>query len=187
MATPMPQTVARYDREGCDLLAAARVGSVEALSTLFESMRGHLRLAAVRQLPRSIREAVSASDLVQEAMATAHVQFQSFRGASPAEFFGWMRTILAHAAIDRLRHEKAARRDPGLPRISIDMIGSSDRAMADEAHERPEWLAIRSEDARLVEGVDDLEAISPERAHRGGSPRGGLRGGAGRFPGVRAR
>lgn len=132
-------------------MAAARSGSVEALGALFESMRGHLRLAAVRELPRSIREVVSASDLVQEAMATAHKRFQSFRGASPAEFFGWMRTILAHAAIDRLRYEKAARRDPGFPRISIDIVGPNDWAIADEVHERPESVAIRGEDARLVE------------------------------------
>ena len=154
MANSMPQSVDRHDqhdREGRDLLAAARIGSVEALGALFESMRGHLRLAARRELPRSIRGAVSASDLVQEAMATAHASFQSFRGASPAEFFGWMRTILAHAAIDRLRHEKAARRDPGLPKIAIDMVGSHDRAMADEVHERPDSVAIRGEDARLVE------------------------------------
>ena len=151
MANPMPQSVDQHDREGRDLLAAARSGSVEALSALFESMRGHLRLAAMRELPRSIRGAVSASDLVQEAMATAHKRFQSFRGASPAEFFGWMRTILAHAAIDRLRYEKAARRDPGFPRISIDIVVPNDWAMADEIHERPESVAIRGEDARLVE------------------------------------
>ena len=151
MANSMPQSVDKHDREGRDLLAAARIGSVEALGALFESMRGHLRLAAMRELPRSIRGAVSASDLVQEAMATAHKRFQSFRGASPAEFFGWMRTILAHAAIDRLRYEKAARRDPGFPRISIDIVGPNDWAMADEIHERPESVAIRGEDARLVE------------------------------------
>ncbi|MEI8369598.1 MAG: hypothetical protein WCJ31_14270 [Planctomycetia bacterium] len=70
MANPMPQSVDkhdRHDREGRDLLAAARIGSVEALGALFESMRGHLRLAARRELPRSIRGAVSASDLVQAA------------------------------------------------------------------------------------------------------------------------
>ena len=70
MANSMPQSVDqhdRQDREGHDLLAAARIGSVEALGALFESMRGHLRLAAMRELPRSIRGAVSASDLVQAA------------------------------------------------------------------------------------------------------------------------
>jgi RNA polymerase sigma-70 factor (ECF subfamily) len=151
MANSLPQSVDKHDREGRELLAAARIGSVEALGTLFESMRGHLRLAAMRELPRSIRGAVSASDLVQEAMATAHASFQSFRGASPAEFFGWMRTILARAAIDRLRYEKAARRDPGFPKVAIDMVGSNHGAMADEIHERPESVAIRGEDARLVE------------------------------------
>jgi len=160
MANPMPQSVDQHDQERRDLLAAARIGSVEALGALFESMRGHLRLAAVRELPRSIRVAVSASDLVQEAMATAHQRFQTFRGASPAEFFGWMRTILAHAAIDRLRHEKAACRDPGFPTIAIDKLGSNDGAMANQIHERPESFAIRGEDAQRVEAA--LAALPAE-------------------------
>jgi 23S rRNA-/tRNA-specific pseudouridylate synthase len=37
MAKPMPKSVDQHDREGRDLLAAARVGSVEALSALFEA------------------------------------------------------------------------------------------------------------------------------------------------------
>jgi len=148
--TPMPQSLAVRDREGNALLAAARIGSVEALGKLFESMRGHLRLAAVREFPRSIRETVSASDLVQEAMATAHARFQTFRGASPAEFFAWMRTILSHAAIDRLRHEKAARRDRGSPAIPLDALGSHESALADSPHARPESIAIRGEDTHLV-------------------------------------
>lgn len=150
MATPMPQSVIVRDREGSALLAAARIGSVEALGRLFESMRGHLRLAAVRELPRSIREAVSASDLVQEAMATAHEQFHSFRGASPAEFFAWMRVILSHAAIDRLRFERAARRTPGGLRIPLESVGSRDGALLDGPDRRPDSIAMRSEDAELV-------------------------------------
>lgn len=146
----MRHSVIDRDREENLLLSAARVGSVEALGRLFESMRGHLRLAAVRDLPRSIREAVSASDLVQDAMATAHVRFHSFRGASSAEFFAWMRTILSHTAIDRLRHEKAARRDRGAPGIPLDALGSRDGAIADDPLGRPEALAIREEDAHLV-------------------------------------
>ena len=47
--------------------------------------------------------------------------------------------------------ENAAQGKGISPKIAIDLVGSHDWAMADEVHERPESVAIRGEDARLVE------------------------------------
>jgi len=148
-SVPLPQDA--REQEAATLLAAARAGSADALGTLFASIRGYLRLAAARDLPRSIREAVSASDLVQDTLVAAHRGFEGFRGGSRAEFLAWARAILSNTAIDRLRYEKAARRDGPGPHVPLDAVGSGDDALVDVTHERPDSRAIRREDSRLVE------------------------------------
>lgn len=153
MATPLPAPSTAGDLRGHDLIAAARLGSVEALGALFESARGYLCLAAARDLPRSIRDVLSASDLVQEALANAHRRFDTFRGSSPAEFLGWMRTILGNQAIDHVRRRRTARRDHGRPRLPIEAVGSEDDALQDDVREEPDSVAIRGEDALLVEAA----------------------------------
>lgn len=153
------------DRHGDEggVIGAARQGSVEALGTLFESIRGHLRLAAIRDLPRGIQGKASVSDLVQDVMATAHERFMTFRGESEAEFFGWMRMILRSTAIDRFRRRQALRRQQGTPGIPLHDVGSRERGLADDADGRPEAVAMRVEDGRVV--VDALAAL-PLEQHR---------------------
>jgi len=153
----------RGDTAGKRLLGAAREGSVDALGTLFESIRGHLRLAAIRELPRGGAGIASLSDLVQDVMATAHERFGSFRGASEAEFFGWMRMILRSTAIDRFRRRQTIRRRRGRSAVPLHDVGSRDRALTDDDHTRPESVAIRAEDGRAV--IAALAALPPDQ-HR---------------------
>jgi len=138
------------DTDASANLLAARAGSVEALGRLFESVRGHLRLAALRDMPRRFRGHLGVSDVVQDAVATGHKQFHTFRGGSSAEFFGWMRAILSHTLIDTVRREAAARRFPTGPTLRLSAVGSGDDALADSPRSRPEPSVIRREDADLV-------------------------------------
>lgn len=140
-------------------LIAARGGSVEALGRLFESVRGHLRLAAVRGMPHRFRGRLGVSDVVQDAFVIGHRQFHAFRGGSRAEFFGWMRTILSHTLIDTVRRESAARRMAARPPQRLSAVGSNDDALADSPLGRPVPSAIRGEDADLIaSALDSLPA-----------------------------
>jgi len=136
--------------QGEKLLAAAREGRVDALGHLFESVRGHLLLAARRTLPRRLQAHLGASDLVQDAVAAGHRQFHAFRGGSPAEFFGWMRSILRTTVLDSVRRHNAACRRPLGREIALLNLGSHDDALTDAEEDRPDFIAIRAEDARVV-------------------------------------
>jgi len=146
--------------ERAALLDEARCGSAEAVGKLFESVRGYLLLAARRQVPTRLRGRVGASDLVQDALAAGHQHFQAFRGGSPAEFFRWMRTILASTAVDHIRWHDAAKRRPVGGMLPLSNVGSSDGALIDGS-DRPDAAAIRTEDAGVVEAA--LETLPADQ------------------------
>jgi RNA polymerase sigma-70 factor (ECF subfamily) len=144
---------------GSSLLADARSGSVEALGRLFESIHGHLTLAARRGFPRRFQAIMGVSDVVQDAIVAGHAQFHAFRGGSPAEFLGWMRVILSHTLTDSIRRQSTQRRQgPGRP-VNLAQVGSHDAAIADTGSLRPLPLMIRMEEGDLVRAVlDELPA-----------------------------
>jgi RNA polymerase sigma-70 factor, ECF subfamily len=85
------------------MLRAARQGSVEQLGRLLQTYRNYLTLLASAQLNPGLRRRLNPSDLVQEAMLSAHRDFGQFRGASEREFVAWLRQILInclHHTID---------------------------------------------------------------------------------------
>lgn len=149
------------DDESREMLVAARAGSVAALGRLFESVRGHLMLAARRDMPRRFRGHVGASDVVQDAVAAGHVDFQTFRGGSRSEFFAWMRTILSRTMIDRVRRESAARRSPPGPLQRLSAVGSGEFVLAGDPDESPLSVIVRCEDAEIV--GRSLDMLRPDQ------------------------
>ena len=85
------------------LFEAARSGDRAALETLLESYRNLLLLLADTSIPDALRGKVDASDLVQETLLKAHQRFAQFRGASEAEWVGWLKRILARNLVDLYR------------------------------------------------------------------------------------
>lgn len=81
-------------------LQAAQHGSLESLGHLLQAYRNYLTILATAQLDRRLRRRMNPSDLVQEAMLSAHRDFAKFRGASEGEFVAWLRQIL----INCMRH-----------------------------------------------------------------------------------
>lgn len=63
------------------------------------------QLADYRDLP------LEASDIVQSSLLEAFRQHASFQGKSPAEFAGWLRTVLKHNIADAIRGLRRAKRD----------------------------------------------------------------------------
>ena len=133
------------------LLDAAQEGSPEALGQLFGAVRAYLLLAANQDLPRSVRGKVGPSDIVQDALLAAHRGFASFRGGSPAEFFGWMRAILRHRVADSVRRHEVARSRSVRCERSLDEIDSGGEPMMMSGSSSPESAAIRGEEARSLE------------------------------------
>ena len=76
------------------LIAAAKAGDSEALDELLASCRGYLLSLAQNEMGRDIQAKIGSSDIVQETCIKVANRFGDFRGDSPAELFGWLKTIL---------------------------------------------------------------------------------------------
>jgi RNA polymerase sigma-70 factor, ECF subfamily len=86
-----------------DWLRAAMAGSGSALGRLLDSYRSYLLLVVGQQLGADVRTKVAVSDIVQEAFLAAQKGFNTFRGATRAEFLEWLRTLLLNTLSNQRR------------------------------------------------------------------------------------
>ena len=113
----MAPSLRAYPSSGSDsspdhLLQSVREGSGSGLGRLLERYRNYLQVLADSQLDRKLRGRMSASDVVQVTMLEAHRDFDQFRGASEAEFMGWLRRILVHNLASNIEtHVRAEKQD----------------------------------------------------------------------------
>ncbi|MHC4939901.1 MAG: sigma-70 family RNA polymerase sigma factor [Planctomycetota bacterium] len=92
------------------LLRAAREGSPGALNELLGLYRAQIRYEAGIRLEGALRSKLDGSDAAQGVLMRATERFDQFRGESPAEFVGWLRTILANHLRDEQRRYRAESR-----------------------------------------------------------------------------
>jgi RNA polymerase sigma-70 factor (ECF subfamily) len=78
--------------------------------------RDYLRALARLQLSARLRGKLDASDIVQQTILLAHTRRSQFRGATEAEWLGWLRAILANTLAGVLREFDTAARDLGRER-----------------------------------------------------------------------
>lgn len=134
------------------LLADARLGSVEALAELCEAARTGMLDSARRSLPPALRAKLGASDIVQDAVIDAHRCFPQFAGRSPAEFFGWLRTILRRRVADSVRRYQVADRRTVNREVRLAECEHSDPGeLMPGAHAGPDVSVIRREDSQALE------------------------------------
>ncbi|REK15731.1 MAG: RNA polymerase factor sigma-70 [Planctomycetota bacterium] len=111
----------------------------DAIGRLLELYRNYLTVLATTQFDRRLRQRVSPSDLVQDALLAAHRDFRQFNGDSERQFLAWLRQILIHClhhAIDM--HVKAKRRDVRCE-VSIDQAATAlDRSAMNLAEMLPD-------------------------------------------------
>jgi RNA polymerase sigma factor (sigma-70 family) len=93
------------------VLVQARLGSRSALARLMGSCRPWLRQRVEDRLPRQLARKQDGSDLVQEALHGAVVQFDRFQGVSLGEFRAWMAGILDRRVFRAMRFWGEKRRD----------------------------------------------------------------------------
>ena len=98
-----PSTLARVNR--------ARQGISSAVNRLLESIRPSLRKRTRSRLPRSLDRKLDDSDIVQECLFLIAANLGDFKGQSPAEFRGWIYSILDRAILRQRRHLSREKRD----------------------------------------------------------------------------
>ena len=75
-------------------LCQAKGGNTDALGRLLGAYMNYLKTLAQAQMDERLKRRIGASDVVQETLLEAHRDFLQFVGRTPAEFSGWLRTIL---------------------------------------------------------------------------------------------
>jgi RNA polymerase sigma-70 factor (ECF subfamily) len=111
-----------------------------------EQYRDYLRLLARLQLDPRVRGQLDPSDIVQQAILTAHQKMGQFRGKTDAELAAWLRAILANHLAYAAR--KLGRQDGGRARsLEATLEQSSARLEACLASEEssPSQGLMRSE------------------------------------------
>ena len=132
-------------------------------ATTFQSAdyRSYLTVLARVQLARAgvLRGRVDPSDIVQDVLLQAHVAQSQFRGATAAEFAGWLRRILANTLIDAQRRHGRQKRDAALETSCRETIeGSASRLRELPAREQTpsQHLAQRERELILAAALDAL-------------------------------
>jgi len=142
------------------LLYLAKAGGVPVLGQLLEAYSGYLALLARLHIGRRLRGKVDAADLVQETFLAAHQNFARFRGATEAEFVGWLRRILASRLADLLRRYAARGRDVRLERDLANVLDRSSQilgAILAAPYSSPSEHAVRREQSViLAEALENL-------------------------------
>ncbi len=140
------------------LIESARRGDENALAELIDSCRNYLLLVANQDLPSEIRSKLGASDVVQEAMLSAHRDFGRFDGATQSDFLAWIRGILKNDLLETRRYYHGAEKRKIGRESPIDdsrQIGATLR----DAAVTPGTNAVRNEQAeRLNESMTQLSS-----------------------------
>jgi RNA polymerase sigma-70 factor, ECF subfamily len=111
----MDEFPAELDLKG--LLWRAMEGDAAALGDLLGIYRSRLASIARGHIRRRLQAKADASDLVQDALLAAHQHFADFRGSTEAEFWAWLRRILAALIANHARRYLGTkRRDARLER-----------------------------------------------------------------------
>ncbi len=146
--------------EFADWIAAARAGSGEALGATLEACRAYLQLVAYQEMDRDLLAKAGASDLVQETFLEAQRDFAQFRGATEAEFLGWLRRILLHNLANFRRSYRRTDKRQVDREVTIDAESSRDlRGTLAANVSSPSSCAIHNEETVALE--DALQKLPP--------------------------
>jgi RNA polymerase sigma factor (sigma-70 family) len=102
----------KEDRSGLStIIDAARRGGEESLDRLLKVAYVYCRLFAIQQTPKRMSAKFDPSDVGMVSIVDVARDICSFQGRS-REFFGWLRQIVYHNAIDlQRRHARSAEKE----------------------------------------------------------------------------
>jgi RNA polymerase sigma-70 factor (ECF subfamily) len=112
------------------LIQDARQAAPGALDRLLESYRNYLRLLARTSIDSSLQGKADPSDLVQDTLLKATLNFKQFRGRTEAELAVWLRQILVRNLADLARRfRKAEARQVSRERSLEELLGKSSQLL----------------------------------------------------------
>jgi len=126
----------------------ARLGSREALGSLFAACRDYLLVVANQELPGDVRAKVAASDVVQETLLTAQQEFCQFKGGGRSELLLWLRQILlAKLSLADRKYRRTRKRELGreLPLDELDSAVWQGSRLAAAPTDSPSRIAVTRE------------------------------------------
>lgn len=126
-----------------DLLAATEDGSLESLGRLLDAYRPFLLTLARRRLQGDLKAKVRPSDIVQETLRKAFVDFERFEPRGEGALTGWLITLLHARVIDARRAIYAKKRDV---RRERDLDGEEHKASVARRAKRSKNSAERNEE-----------------------------------------
>ncbi|HLW65439.1 MAG TPA: sigma-70 family RNA polymerase sigma factor [Gemmataceae bacterium] len=154
-------------------LDCARRGDSAALGDLLQAYRPYVRVIARAARQGCAPARLDDSDLIQDTLLLAHRAFGRFRGATIAEFAGWLRQLTLRTVGHALRaHLGTGKRDAGIeqPLGDADVLAVPDGSSPDGRavqHERAAKIAVAIEElpdemrqvilGRLLEGLPYVE------------------------------
>ena len=129
-----------------DLLDRARQGDSSALGDLLEQFRPYVLVLVQAAWHRDAAARQDASDLIQDTMVVVQQAFPRFRGATVAEFAGWLRTLTLRTVGHAVRsHVLTGKREISREEVLKDL----EQAPMPEA-QGPAAQAVRHEQAAKV-------------------------------------
>jgi RNA polymerase sigma-70 factor (ECF subfamily) len=139
-------------------LAAARLGSSDALGQALDACRGYLLTIAEQELEPDLRAKGGASDLVQETFLKAHRHFARFEGDSEAALRAWLRRMLLNHLADFRSLFKEADKRQVAREVSMASDSSGDRGggPADPRDSPSRQCAADEQSAALQRVLDRL-------------------------------
>lgn len=141
------------------MISAARAGDQEALAELVDGCRAYLLLVANQDLDQDLRSKVGASDLVQNALISAHRAFDRFEGSQRDEFLAWIRGILKHDLLEANRRFKTAQKRQIHREQAMDDSRELGTKLKDYGF-TPGTNAVAKEEAALLRTA--MDQLSPE-------------------------
>lgn len=125
-----------------------------------DSIRAYLTMVAASMWPRRLRGKLGLSDIVQETLVQAYLQYDQRKGTEEAQFRAWLRAILTHTGLDWIKRFGAQKRDAELERsIHGDASASALRLenLLSQPGEGPDArLLVDEQVARLADALPSL-------------------------------
>ena len=139
-------------QESARLLMAARRGSREALSALFERY-GERLLALIRaRLGPRLRQRLESRDILQETLLKTFKGLDRFHGTGSRSLMAWMGTIAQTVICDQADFYRRKKRDAACDTTLAEGLDP----VAEQIHTEVSRLHLKEESRRLEEALDSL-------------------------------
>jgi RNA polymerase sigma-70 factor (ECF subfamily) len=149
------------------LLADAHAGNRQALGALLEGFRGYLLVESRRDMRKDLQVKVPPSDVVQDTLLDAQVDFDQFHGTTREQLRNWLRRLLEHhlghafrkylATAKRQLSREVPLDDSHVAKALEDQLVARTPAPADEVAETEQVQRVREALPQL--GASDREVL----------------------------